>query len=114
MHPNYSPEPFAKFAAAQVILPAIGMFRLFQYRVRPGEKCCLTTKSTNGSAQKEFLEIISIFLCFCAFCGHSQQRSRWRISQMPQNSSMSLLVFIRVHSWFVVSVRGNLFRLPDV
>ena len=39
-------EPFAKFATGQVILPANVMFCLFQYRVRPGEKCEFTTKST--------------------------------------------------------------------
>ena len=39
-------ELFAKFAAGQVILPEIRKFCLFQYRVRPGEKGCLTTKST--------------------------------------------------------------------
>ena len=39
-------EPFAKFVAGQVILPANVMFCLVQYRVRPGEKCEFTTKST--------------------------------------------------------------------
>ena len=39
-------ELFAKFATGQVILPANVMFCLFQYRVRPGEKCGFTTKST--------------------------------------------------------------------
>jgi len=46
MHPYFSPEPFAKFAAGQVILPTNVMFRLFQHRVRLGEQCGLTTKST--------------------------------------------------------------------
>jgi len=39
-------ELVAIFAAEQVILPANGRFCLFQYRVRPREKCCLTTKGT--------------------------------------------------------------------
>ena len=39
-------EPFAKFAAAQATLPANVRSCLFQYRVRPGEKCCLSTIST--------------------------------------------------------------------
>ena len=39
-------ELFATFATGQVILPANVMFCLFQYRVRPGEKCGFTTKST--------------------------------------------------------------------
>ena len=39
-------ELFAKFATGQAILPANVMFCLFQYRVRPGEKCGFTTKST--------------------------------------------------------------------
>ena len=43
---GYTGELFAKFATGQVILPANVMFCLFQYRVRPGEKCGFTTKST--------------------------------------------------------------------
>ena len=39
-------EPFAKFVVEQVIVPANVMFCLFQYRVRPGEQCGFTTKST--------------------------------------------------------------------
>ena len=42
-------ELFATFATGQVILPANVMFCLFQYRVRPGEKCGFTTKSTKVS-----------------------------------------------------------------
>ena len=43
-------ELFSKFATGQVILPANVMFCLFQYRVRPGEKCGFTTKSTKVRA----------------------------------------------------------------
>ena len=39
-------ELIAKFAAGQVILPADVGFCLFQYRVRLGERDCLTTRST--------------------------------------------------------------------
>ena len=39
-------ELFAKIVAGQVIMPANLRFCLFQYRVRLGEKCSLTTKST--------------------------------------------------------------------
>ena len=36
----------ANFAAVQVVLPANLRFCLFRNWVRPGQKCCLTTKST--------------------------------------------------------------------
>ena len=44
-----SEELFVEFAAGQVIVPANLRFCHFRYRVRPGEKCCLTTKSTKGT-----------------------------------------------------------------
>ena len=44
--PNCHSRLLAKFAAGQAILPANLGFCLFQYRGRPGEKCCLTTKGT--------------------------------------------------------------------
>ena len=45
----YIHELFAKFVAGQVILPANRRFCHFQWRVRPGENCFLTTKSTKGT-----------------------------------------------------------------
>jgi len=42
-------ELSAKFAAGQIILPANLRFCLLQYRVRPGIKDVLTTKSTKGT-----------------------------------------------------------------
>ena len=91
-HPVY-PELFAKFATGQVILPANVMFCLFQYRVRPGEKCGFTTKSTKVT--KRILDFVPLFLCFCAFCGHSRQKSRCRILQTP----LLFIHFPDLHRW---------------
>ena len=90
--PNQRLEPFAKFAAGQIILPGNLRFCLFQYRVLPDEKRCLTTKSTN-------------YVPFVAIPGN---RPAAEFNQ-GLNSSIRLLVFIRVHSWFVFPLGGYLF-----
>ncbi|MCY3758969.1 MAG: hypothetical protein OXG96_14715 [Acidobacteria bacterium] len=97
--------PIAKFAAEQVILPTNVMFRLFQYRVRPGEKCCPTTKSTKLTKQIFRDRSACVFVPFVAIPGNGPAAEFCK----RLNSSIRLLVFIRVNSWFVVPLRGYLF-----
>ena len=92
---------FCKIGSGQVILPANVMFCLFQYRVRPGEQCGFTTKSTKVTKRIFCFRVLSMFRSFCAFCGHSRQRSRYRILQTPQLMNQ----LIGVHSWFVAPFR---------
>ncbi|MDE2756089.1 MAG: hypothetical protein OXU26_09615 [Acidobacteriota bacterium] len=95
--PNQRLEPFAKFAAGQVILPGNLRFCPFQYRVRPDEKRCLTTKSTKGTNFD--------FVPFVAIPGNRPAAEFCK----GLNSSIRLLVFIRVHLWFVFPLGGYLF-----
>ena len=94
--PPLTTRAFCKIRSGKEILPATLRFCLLQYPVRPGEKCCLTTKSTK----------ITNYI-FCAFCGHSRQPSRCRILQKTQ----IIIPFICVHSCPLVV---RLFLLPSI
>ncbi len=106
-------EPIAKFVAGQVISPANVMFCLFRYPVRPGEKYCPTTKSTKLTKSIS-RDRSALFVSLCLLWPFPAMIPLPNFANASNYQSVFWCPFvsIRVHSWFVVPLRGQLFFPP--